>query len=473
MSPHEKRYLKRHYCNPSNLLTKLYDYVNYNKVNNDETIKNHFKNELLAKNLKVYKVQLKELILKSLHSIDYKRSVKNKINIGVLEIDVLIKKRLFNLAWLQIQKLKKLCHEYESYEQQLTLICIEEKMKASRCIYKLPSESPINEKSEILKKLTFITQIKELTEKLKSPDVLNQKLTTPNLNEGELELVLSLKQREEGGFKTQFYANECLAQYYLNIENRPEQSLLCLQKNVELLHNFKHMIDADPFIEGQINLNLLNLLSWQKGQKVAAQQLINEIKNRLAKDNEFDFFKLPLYHYETRLNYFNNDYQKVIQNEENINNWLDKNGLTENCEAFPMYLYLCLSFLWTNKSKETFLYLQKMFAFNKKLPAHFYSMLNIIEMVANYVFKDFDMLSYRVKSLCRYNSKANESLFFHALLEKFKEIDKAPADKHKHILDSLFNEMNNFKNEPIYQVASLFILDKWKATEQLSLGIVK
>ena len=473
MSPHEKRYFKRHYCNSSNLLTKIYDYISSNKVESDEVIKKYFKDSLVSKNLKVYKVQLKELLLKSLHSIDYKKNINNKINIGLLEVDILIKKQLYKLAWLQIQKLKKLSAQYENFEQQLALIHKEENLKASQCIYKLPSETPTDNKTEILEKLVLIAKIKTLTNKIKNPDLLNQLLKKPSLNIEELNLINALKTNGQDSFRTQFFANECLAQYYNNIEQHPERCLHYCQKNIENIQHYTHLKEAYPLMEWQADLDFINYSSWQADLRVPSQNLIGKLYTRIREQPEFDFFHFPLYHYETRIAYFNNDYESVFQNELNIINWLEKNELEEHCDAFQLYLYFSLSYLWKGDAQKTFFYLQKMFLYNKKIPIHYYALLNIIELIANFIFKDFEMLNYRVKSLSRYNSKASESPFFFSLLETFKEIAKSSPNKHEDIIHKFFLKIENFKEEPIYTIAKLFILDKWINKNNYYLGIRK
>ena len=52
----------------------------------------------MAKNLKVYKVQLLNLILKSLTSYHSKNNPKSQIRSGLEEVDVLIDKQLYTYA---------------------------------------------------------------------------------------------------------------------------------------------------------------------------------------------------------------------------------------------------------------------------------------------------------------------------------------------------------------------------------------
>ena len=67
MTPAEKRYFKRHYASDQNVTTDLFDFINTLSSYDEEAVKRHFGTKV-AKNLKVYKIQLNDLVLKSLVS---------------------------------------------------------------------------------------------------------------------------------------------------------------------------------------------------------------------------------------------------------------------------------------------------------------------------------------------------------------------------------------------------------------------
>ena len=60
MSAAEKRYFKRHYSSEKNMLTDLFDFINSMDEYKEEVVRQKFADNKLAKNLKVYKVQLFE-----------------------------------------------------------------------------------------------------------------------------------------------------------------------------------------------------------------------------------------------------------------------------------------------------------------------------------------------------------------------------------------------------------------------------
>ena len=69
MTASEKRYFKRHYASEKSVMTDLFDFINNMKEYDEEDVKKHFQHSKLAKNLKVYKVQLTELLLKKSHLV--------------------------------------------------------------------------------------------------------------------------------------------------------------------------------------------------------------------------------------------------------------------------------------------------------------------------------------------------------------------------------------------------------------------
>lgn len=114
MTPAEKRYFKRHYGSESNTLTHLYDAINLQKAYDEEAIKAQFPGKV-STNLKVYKFQLEQLLLKSLASHRHFSTTTNKIRMGLEHCDILIEKNLLQMAEKQLEKTKKLCLQTESF----------------------------------------------------------------------------------------------------------------------------------------------------------------------------------------------------------------------------------------------------------------------------------------------------------------------------------------------------------------------
>ncbi len=125
MTAAEKRYFKRHYASGKNMLTELFDFLNSLSEYNEESVKQHFAGSKLVKNLKVYKVQLTDILLKSLTSYNYKNNVRSRIHCGLEEIRILLDKQLYDIAKGKIKKLKQLCQLHEEYNYLLSVLKLE------------------------------------------------------------------------------------------------------------------------------------------------------------------------------------------------------------------------------------------------------------------------------------------------------------------------------------------------------------
>lgn len=128
MTPAEKRYFKRHYGSESNTLTHLYDAINLQKDYDEESIKSQFPGKV-ATNLKVYKFQLEQLLLKSLTSHRHGSSVGNKIRMGIEHFEILLEKNLLRMAQKQLKKTKQTCLDYEKLAYLPVILAKEAKLQ--------------------------------------------------------------------------------------------------------------------------------------------------------------------------------------------------------------------------------------------------------------------------------------------------------------------------------------------------------
>lgn len=121
MTAAEKRYFKRHYASDKNQTTELFDFINSMSTYDENLVKEHFSNSKLSTNLKVYKVQLAKLVLKSLISYRAHRNIESKIRNGLEEINILMEKELYDYAWRKLKKLRILCEKCKAYTYLLEI----------------------------------------------------------------------------------------------------------------------------------------------------------------------------------------------------------------------------------------------------------------------------------------------------------------------------------------------------------------
>ncbi len=112
MTPAEKRYFTRRYKLSGNKLFDLYEAINKCDPYDEVFIKEQFSGTNLAKNLKVHKSQLLDLLLKSQVAYHAKSSVRSKIYQGLEEVEVLKNAGLYDMGVTKAEKLVKLCTEH-------------------------------------------------------------------------------------------------------------------------------------------------------------------------------------------------------------------------------------------------------------------------------------------------------------------------------------------------------------------------
>lgn len=122
MSAAEKRYFKRHYASNKNQTTDLFDFINGMESYDEDLVKQEFIDSKLSTNLKVYKVQLAELVFKSLVSYHNKNNPDNRIRSILQEVDILMDKSLYHLAAKRIKNLRTYCIKNKAYIQLLAVI---------------------------------------------------------------------------------------------------------------------------------------------------------------------------------------------------------------------------------------------------------------------------------------------------------------------------------------------------------------
>ncbi|MEO0877868.1 MAG: hypothetical protein AAFY48_24965, partial [Bacteroidota bacterium] len=110
LTPAEKRYFKTHFASTNNRLTTLFDLLNTQRSYDETEAK--AKLDIPARQFKVLKHQLQELLLKSLIANTGKRSIKSKIRLGLEEADILLEREHYQEAIRKLQRLEQLCARY-------------------------------------------------------------------------------------------------------------------------------------------------------------------------------------------------------------------------------------------------------------------------------------------------------------------------------------------------------------------------
>lgn len=114
MTPAEKRFFRVHFASDKSVLSDIFDLINGQKAYDENEIKAAL-GPKTARQYKVLKIQLSELLMKSLVTEHFKESALSKIRLGLEEVDILLSKQLMDHAAQQLGKVRKLCEKYQEF----------------------------------------------------------------------------------------------------------------------------------------------------------------------------------------------------------------------------------------------------------------------------------------------------------------------------------------------------------------------
>ncbi|EJF54777.1 hypothetical protein SapgrDRAFT_3130 [Saprospira grandis DSM 2844] len=114
MSSAEKRYFKKD--SRDSHTSHLFDLINEQEEYDEEQIKRRLRDASFAKNLKVHKNRLQQLLLKSLRAYHEEKTGRSKVRVLLDNAEILIQKQLYDLAISQLDKASNLAEEFEEYE---------------------------------------------------------------------------------------------------------------------------------------------------------------------------------------------------------------------------------------------------------------------------------------------------------------------------------------------------------------------
>ncbi len=128
MSPGEKRYFSSNFLTTDNQQTKLFHFLNQLEEYSDVAVKQRFEGQMIAKNLKVYKNQLKERLLASLAFQSAKTNPVTAMHLEMMKLRVLQDKHLLTSALRKARKGLAQTRQFGLHALQLDFLDLEHKI---------------------------------------------------------------------------------------------------------------------------------------------------------------------------------------------------------------------------------------------------------------------------------------------------------------------------------------------------------
>ena len=415
MSASEKRYFKRHYSSEKNLTTDLFDFINGMETYNEAAVKNHFDQTKLAKNLKVYKVQLTDLLLKSLVSYYAKKSVKSRLRQGLEEIDILLEKQLYSVALSKCKKIKDLALNKQELEYLIPIM--DQEIKLLNFFKGDPEKDKQVQVNGILAVNEEIKNLYELKE-------LNYQLSDQNNKIGPEGLKINTREAAEkllatrlqhndasDSFHFQFYKNSSRAILYKMIFKDPEKEFYYKKRNVDLFEEHSTLIENNGSTYFAALYNYLVCCRAQKKYAELDAGLI-KIKKVVADHPALGRNALYIHYLETKHLYESGNYSIIRSDIEPVVLSHIKKYRQENEHLSVLcFIYFSLTNLILKDYHQVHFYLRRLFDRSKGLNNNYLRLFDTIELMSHLETEDYDVASLLISTLKRRTPDSKESEF--------------------------------------------------------------
>ncbi|MBK7870956.1 MAG: hypothetical protein IPJ74_09835 [Saprospiraceae bacterium] len=432
MTPPEKRYFKIHFGQIESVLTQLFDIVN-GLTEYDETFVKKQLQETAAKNLKVHKIQLTELLLKSLTLFHSQKTVYSKIRMGLEEVDLLIDKELYEMATDRLLKLKKLCLEYQEYAYLIEVINRDFRLNHIRYDKIGQSQLPIFEELK--------SAIEHLKEQFRYAELGNRLLDTKRkqelsgFSEDEVEYCRRLfesdflqNENEPRSLRAKLARNTLLT-FLHDILNNKEQSLHYRLNSVALFQAHPDYARHHSFDFIGTLRNLVNLYLKENHFKEA--RLVMQEAIDFAEKYKIHREQLVYFHYsELVIEYNLGNFELIVNNiEPKIIKHLEQYDIAQDRIGIITFLYLSITHLILGNHKNTQCCLRRLFESSNDLQEYFTEIFTIVEFISHYESNEHILLNNILITRNRKSKKREESnIFYKVILKLFKKLIDQPSN---------------------------------------------
>ena len=465
MSPAEKRYFKRHYAPKQNNLTILFDFVNILEEYNEDTVKKQFENSKIAKNLKVYKVQLLNLILKSLTSYHSKNNPKSQIRSGLEEVDVLIDKQLYTYATDHLVRIKKVCIQYEEYSYLVEIFYKEYRLNFVQHDSVRLTENPIFD--EVQKHLQLLEdQINFTLLGAEIMDYRKQKNSNiPSDEDGSIvEKVLNDRMMKLDvsslPFRAQLSRNVILGNIYFLQEDKAAEAK-AKANNVKLFDQHEHFKTYLGFEYLAVLVNYFNLTLEQENY----QEVFRLYEQAKLFVKEHSIFKSQLVYFFYGYLKANFDQGNFSANagdiEHSIVKLLEEHDIGQERIALLIYTYLALTHIALEAQQKVQLYIRNILQCRPEAKGYFEEVINLIELIHHYETKDEISLKRRLSSILRKKEKQPDwEPFYKDMLAFLHSLSKSHTDSAA-FAQGIYEDLEKYEGQKTYFLFKYFKLHYW------------
>lgn len=458
MSAAEKRFLKIHFSSVKSHLTELFDYINGQDHYDEKLVKANFSDSLISKNLKVYKVQLAELILRSQVAYHAKRKVRSQIRILLEEVDILIEQFLIPMAMQRLQKAIDIAKKHN--ETGLLVAALQYQLRLECCESRHEVDMLFSEKSEALvqaiKTLSLETELVHLSRLLHFSSTTGDKDT-------KSEIVTALKniahrdQLRAGGNNAAFMLAKLEALTTDNLHDRIEQQEQIIEKFRTNHYNFPNRKYSYIEMLSDLMDSFVRTVNKNKVTEIIAclgSLFVEESYNAR-------FLYLPAY-IEAKHNFYHGISTHQLSALAPISGLDPTVELEpENSFALGFYFFEILSNITTGEGEKVKKLLSTLQSATKSVYQDENVLLDLIEIIDHYDCNNLRTVNYLLSSFQRKLKRGKTfTPFTVAIYTFFKNIVKKPEEK-KILAQRFLSEISEFKDDNVQKLWRQFYLNDW------------
>ncbi|HMO39853.1 MAG TPA: hypothetical protein PKC76_10705 [Saprospiraceae bacterium] len=465
MSPAEKRYFKVHFGqSEGSVLTELFDIVNGLKEYDEAIVKKRLGKQG-GRHLKVYKVQLTELLLKTLTLFHSKKNIGSKIRIGLEEVDILMDKELYDLAAERLDKLKKLCETYQEYPFLIEIINRDLRLNHIQYEKIGASQMPLYEALRTC--LTHLQEQLDYAEAANNLLDINRARSMSTYTAEDiaycqqlLDSPLLKKNTEPTSLRARL-ARNTLFTFLYSIIGDEARSLRYRERSVLLFRQNQAYAQYHSFDFLNTLRNLLN--SYLKShQFVEAEYLIKEAiafadKHALYREQlvYFHYARLVSAYHQNRFDFIINELEPhLVEQLARYHIQYDRIGMI-------IWLYLAITHIIQNDHRQAQQYLRQLEEAPEELRTYFQPFFTIVAFISHYTSDEHILLSNLLKPRLRQAAKQKTELPFYAhILRFFKKLIDQPFQADQ-LAQQFILQLEKMEKDALVGMFYYFRLENW------------
>jgi len=475
MTPAEKRYFKRHYASDSNTLTDIFDVINGQRLYDEEQVKEQFPMKV-AGNLKVYKFQLEQLLLKSLVSYRHTDTVGNRIRMGLEQVDILMERNLIGMAIKQLEKVKQFCEEYEEFTYLIEIAYKEFRLKYIRLDDLAQQElSKFTEVETSLQALEHQTRFATAVNKLSGMYISGEPYSADERSFIEAKLQeadLAYGQREQS-FKIRLSIlstrNLCL-----HMLGRYEEADTGNREVLELYDSHAELKSHLAFYYvGSLRYHVRNIFALKRYDE--AKKAIEKGKDFLNKHQQFRALSIYLLTLEMRVAFLLNEIPKLNKEyNKRAEQHIEEFKANDMRASVEPRIYLMLSALASDRIDLATYHMDNIAKVERSILSDLGRLIGLLTILMTHEQGKKEKVKRLIRKYRRQLQEANEEghEFFHATMDAFFKLEKNDVTGEEAFAE-LFMDNNNAFNDRLHRLFRYYRLDKWIQAQREDRGFAE